>query len=87
MLPGIMVSESSGSGAVVSDTETVALPLTTEPSLFVSNAVIVLVPTDPPETRPLELTAATDGMLEFQVIFGELVTFSRSPYYPKWRVR
>src|SRR5271167_4469973 len=61
---GIMVSESRGSGAAVSETVTVPVFDTTLPSAFVNSAVMVLVPALRPVTSPAALTVAIEGMLE-----------------------
>jgi len=75
----MMVSESSGSGAVISRTVTVAVCETTLALLFVHNAVIVLVPALTPETRPVALTVATEGMLDIHASCDMPVIFSVTP--------
>src|SRR5208282_635022 len=75
-------------GGVVSETVTVAVAFAMEPSGFLSSAVIVVVPTLTPVTTPLpvvrlEVTEATVGMLDDQVMFGELVTSSWRPLLPR----
>jgi hypothetical protein len=85
---GMIWSDSSGSGAGVSVTLTVEKFETSEPSGFFSSAVMVLVPRLTPVVRPFPearplVTVATDGMLEIQVICGELVTSSSSPVVPE----
>src|SRR5579863_2010150 len=74
MAPGMMVRESSGSGADESVTATVASAVTTEPSGLVSSAVIVVVPTLAPWASPVAVTVATEGRLEVHLTRGELVT-------------
>ncbi len=77
-----MVSESRGSGGEVSETVMVAVLDTTVPSVLVNCAVIVVEPTLTPVANPVALTVATVGMLELQVICGELVTFVSRPVAP-----
>jgi hypothetical protein len=79
---GMIVSESRGSGAAVSETATAAVFDTTLPSAFVNTAVIVLVPELKPVRRPDALTVAIDGMLELHWIWVELVTFCWRPVLP-----
>jgi hypothetical protein len=73
---GTMVSESSGSGAAVTEMLIVALAVTTVLSGFVHIAVIVVFPGLTPFTTPVELTEAMVGMLELHVRFEDWVTFS-----------
>jgi hypothetical protein len=80
---GMIVSESRGSGAAVSETATVAVFDTTLPSGFVNNAVMVLVPALKPLTSPDAFTEAIDGMLELHCIWTEAVTSSRRPLLPE----
>ncbi len=77
--PGIMVSDSSGSGAAERLTETLAVAETTEPSAFVQIAEIVVVPALTPVASPVALTVAMVGILELHVILGELVTSVSNP--------
>jgi hypothetical protein len=82
MLLGIIVSESSGSGACVEVTVTDAVADTTLASGFVHIAVIPLEPALTPVTSPEALTVAMVGMLELHWMLVELVTFSWSPVLP-----
>jgi hypothetical protein len=79
---GMMVSESRGSGAAVSDTATVALFETTLPSAFVNSAEIVVLPELEPVTSPAAFTEAMDGALELHLILVELVTSCCRPVLP-----
>jgi hypothetical protein len=79
---GIIVSESRGSGAAVSETVTVAVFETTLPSAFVNSAVIVVLPALAPATSPDAFTEAIDGALELHWIWFELVTFCWRPVLP-----
>jgi hypothetical protein len=75
----MMVRESSGSGAGVIETATVAVLETTLPSEFVNTAVTVLLPV----ASPVALTETTDGRLEFHLIWVELVTSCWRPVLPE----
>ena len=79
---GIIVSESRGSGAAVSETATAAVFETTLPSAFVNSAVIVVLPALAPVTSPDAFTVAIDGALELHWIWVELVTFCWRPVLP-----
>jgi hypothetical protein len=76
---GMMVSESRGSGAVVSRTVTVAVAETTLAFVFVHRAVTVLVPALTPDTSPVALTVATEGMLDIHVSCDMPLIFSVTP--------
>ena len=77
ILFGMMVRESSGSGAGVRVTVKSALAETTDPSEgLVKTAVMVVVPALRPVASPDELTLAMVGMLEVHLTSGELVTSS-----------
>jgi hypothetical protein len=74
-----MVSESRGSGAVVSKTVTVAVPVITLALEFVHSAVMVLVPELTPEASPPAVMVATEGMLDSHVSCDIPVMFSVTP--------
>src|ERR1700733_7315610 len=80
---GMIVSESSGSGAGVLETATVAVPDTTLPSAFVNSAVMVALPGLEPVTSPEALMEAIDGLLEVHLIWFELVTSVWRPVFPE----
>lgn len=80
---GMMLSESRGSGAAVSDTLTAEVAVTTEPSGLVSSAVIVVLPTLTPWASPVDVTVAIEGTLEVHFTSGELVTSSTKPELPE----
>ena len=67
MLLGMMVSESSGSGAVVAVIVTAAVAETTLPSGLVQMALIVLEPALTPVTSPEAETVATVAILEVEL--------------------
>ena len=68
ILPGIMMSESRGSGAAVSVTATVAVADTTLASGFVHSAVIVVEPGFAPVASPEGLMLAIVGILDVHLI-------------------
>jgi hypothetical protein len=80
---GMIVSESRSCGAAVSEVVRAAVLVTTEPSLFVSSAVIVLVPAARSLARPVALIEPAVGALEFHLICGELVTSTCKPVVPE----
>ena len=82
MLLGMMVSESSGSGAVVAVIVTAAVAETTLPSGLVQMALIVLEPALTPVTSPEAETVATVAILEVQLRLDELLTSLCSPELP-----
>jgi hypothetical protein len=79
---GIMVSESRGCGGAVSETVTDAAPDTTLPSVFVNDALMVVVPALNPVTRPDALTEAMEELLEVHLTWLKLVTSCCSPVVP-----
>jgi hypothetical protein len=84
---GIMVSDNSGCGDCVRVTVTAAVLDTTEPSGFLSSAVMLVDPTLTPFTRPLpegcpEVIVAIDGILEAHWICEEFVTSCCRPVPP-----
>jgi hypothetical protein len=77
-----MVSEISGSCAVVSVVVMLAVLEMMDPSGFVSSAVMVVAPAFLPVTSPAELTVAMVELLELHAIWAELVTSVCSPAVP-----
>src|ERR1017187_7526031 len=78
-----MVRESRGSGAGVTATLSVAVPVTTVPSALVSSAMTVSVPALTPVTTPVALTVAMDGLVETHLIWLELLTSVSKPVAPE----
>jgi len=60
----MIVRESRSCGAAVSVVAKVAVPVTTEPSLFVNSAVIRLLPVPESLARPFAFIEPTAGRLE-----------------------
>jgi hypothetical protein len=80
---GMIVSESRSCGAAVSEVASVAVFDTTEPSLLLSTAVIVLLPAAKFVASPVELIEPAVGELELHFNCGELVTSCCNPVVPK----
>jgi hypothetical protein len=84
---GTTAIESRGSGAAASVTVPVAVDETTVVSGFCTSAVIVVLPWLTPVMTPLpdaspDVMVAIDGMLDFHVVCGELVTSTSKPVVP-----
>jgi hypothetical protein len=82
MEPGIIDSESKSAGKAVRLVVSVAEFVTTEPSLLVNSAVIVLRPAPRSLATPVELTEPIVAALELHLICGELVTSCCRPVAP-----
>jgi len=80
---GIIDSDSRSDGSAVRLVVRVAELETTEPSLFVRTAVIVLAPAPRSLARPVGPTEPIVGALEVHLICGELVTSCCKPVEPE----